>query len=166
MPTNANPKETPWTSGRVPGRALALFHALNATLDALQPAATLLARGYVAEAFFKSGLTKLRDWETTLALFHDEYAVPLLAPDVAAVMGTGGELVLPVLVILGLGGRIGALGLSVMNGVAVLSLAEIAPAALQQHITWGVVLAGLALFGSGRWALDGWLLRRWPFLSR
>ncbi|MFZ4623198.1 MAG: DoxX family membrane protein [Rhodoferax sp.] len=146
-------------------RVLGLFHGLNAALDALQPAAALLARGYVAEAFFKSGLTKLRDWDTTLALFRDEYKVPLLPPDLAAVMGTGGELVLPVLLLLGLGGRFGALGLSVMNVVAVLSLAEIAPAALQQHITWGVLLAGLALFGSGRWALDTWLLRRWPRLA-
>ncbi len=142
-------------------RVLGLFHGLNAALDALQPAAALLARGYVAEAFFKSGLTKLRDWDTTLALFQDEYKVPLLPPDIAAVLGTGGELVLPVLLLLGLGGRFGALGLSVMNVVAVLSLAEIAPAALQQHVTWGVLLAGLTVFGSGRWALDTWLLRRW-----
>jgi putative oxidoreductase len=148
------------------GRVIGLFQSLNAGLDALQPAAALLARAYVAEAFFKSGLTKLRDWDITLALFQDEYKVPLLPPEVAAVMGTGGELVLPVLLLLGLGGRFGALGLSVMNGVAVLSLAEIAPAALQQHITWGVLLAGVAVFGSGRWALDQWAVRRWPLLAR
>jgi len=58
------------------------------------------------------------------------------------------------------------LGLSVVNVVAVLSLAEIAPAALQQHLTWGVLLAGLAVFGSGRWALDAWLVKVWPGLSR
>ena len=148
------------------GRVLGLFHGLNRVLDALQPAAALLARAYVAEAFFKSGLTKLRDWDITLALFQDEYKVPLLAPDVAAVMGTGGELVLPVLLLLGRGGRFGALGLSMVNVVAVLSLAEIAPAALQQHITWGVLLAGVAVFGNGRWAIDNWLLRRWPVLAR
>ena len=61
-------------------RVLGLFHGLNAALDALQPAAALLARGYVAEAFFKSGLTKLRDWDTTLALFQDEYKVCPLYP--------------------------------------------------------------------------------------
>jgi putative oxidoreductase len=53
-----------------------------------------------------------------------------------------------------------------MNGVAVLSLSEIAPAALQQHVTWGVLLAGLALFGNGGWSLDRWLLRRWPAVAR
>jgi putative oxidoreductase len=146
-------------------RVSGLWRGLNAALDALQPAAALLARGYVAEAFFKSGLTKLRDWDITLALFQDEYQVPLLPPDVAAVMGTGGELVLPVLLLLGLGGRLGALGLSVVNVVAVVALAEIAPAALQQHITWGILLAGVAIFGNGRWALDAWLLQRWPALS-
>lgn len=143
------------------GRLLSPFLALNKVLDALQPAAAVLARVYVAEAFFKSGLTKIRDWDITLALFQEEYKVPLLTPDVAAVMGTAGEMVLPVLLLLGLGGRFGALGLSVMNMVAVLSLAEIAPAALQQHVTWGVLLAGLAVFGSGRWSADHWVLRRW-----
>ena len=146
-------------------RLLGLCHWLNARLDALQPLAAFLARAYVAEAFFRSGLTKLRDWNITLALFQDEYQVPLLPPDVAAVMGAGGELLLPVLLVLGLGGRFGALGLSVMNVVAVLSLAEIAPAALQQHISWGVLLAGVAVFGNGRWSLDSWLQRLWPALA-
>jgi len=84
-----------------------------------------------------------------------------LSPGVAAVMGTGGELVLPVLLLFGLGGRFAALGLSVMNVVAVISLSEIAPAALQQHVTWGVLLAALAIFGVGRWSLDGTLLKPW-----
>lgn len=147
-------------------RLLGLIHVLNTRLDGLQPLAALLARAYVAEAFFRSGLTKLRDWDITLTLFQDEYHVPILSPDVAAVIGTGGELILPVLLVLGMGGRFGALGLSVMNVVAVMSLPEIAPAALHQHVTWGVLLAGLALFGSGGWSLDRWLLRRWPALAR
>ena len=63
---------------------------------------------------------------------------------------------LPVLLLLGLGGRFAALGLSVVNVVAVLSLSEIAPAAYQQHLTWGALLAALALFGPGRWSWDAW----------
>ncbi|MDH4059972.1 MAG: DoxX family protein [Aquincola sp.] len=125
-----------------------------AAIESLQPVAQLAARLYVAQAFFLSGLTKIRNWETTLALFDDEYHVPLLPPDVAAVMGTAGELVLPVLLALGLAGRFGALGLSVVNVVAVLSLEEIAPAALQQHVLWGSLLVGLVLWGPGRWSLD------------
>lgn len=129
-------------------------------LDALQPLAALLARLYVARVFFLSGLTKLRDWEITLALFQDEYHVPLLPPAWAAVMGTLGEVGLPVLLVLGLGGRIPALGLLVVNAVAVLSLSEISSEALQGHVFWASLLAALAIFGTGRWTLDG-LLARW-----
>ena len=135
-------------------RAFALWRRLAGALDALQPAAALAARLYVAQAFFLSGLTKIRDWDITLALFTDEYHVPLLPPGVAAVMGTTGELVLPVLLVLGLGGRFAALGLSVVNVMAVLSLAEIAPAAFQQHVFWGSLLAGLAIFGPGKWSVE------------
>lgn len=146
-------------------RLLTPFKLVTRTLNHAQPVAALMARAYVAEAFFLSGLTKVRDWSVTLALFHDEYKVPWLPPEAAAVMGTVGELALPMLLLLGLGGRIPALGLSLVNVVAVLSLTDIAPAALQQHITWGVLLAGLALHGSGPWALDSWLVLRWPVLS-
>ena len=128
--------------------------ALARALDSAQPAAAIAARVYVAQVFFLSGLTKLRDWGTTVALFTDEYHVPLLSPTVAAVLGTAGELVLPVLLVLGLGGRVPALGLFVVNAVAVVALAEIAPAALQQHILWGALLAALAVYGNGPWALD------------
>jgi putative oxidoreductase len=137
---------------------LALFVAQ--ALNSLQPVAALLARLYVAQVFFLSGLTKIRDWDITLSLFMDEYKVPLLPPALAAVMGTAGELVLPVLLVLGLGGRFAALGLSVVNVVAVVSLAEIAPAAMQQHVFWGALLAGIAIFGSGRFSADHWLVRR------
>jgi putative oxidoreductase len=134
--------------------ALKLWTRFVVALEALQPAAQLGARLYVAQVFFLSGLTKIHDWETTLALFADEYQVPLLPPNVAAVAGTAGELVLPVLLLLGLGGRFAALGLSVVNVVAVLSLAEIAPAALQQHVFWGSLLLALVLWGPGKWSLD------------
>jgi len=131
-----------------------LWSRFVTALEALQPAAQLGARLYVAQVFFMSGLTKIHDWDTTLALFADEYKVPLLPPQIAAVMGTAGELVLPVLLLLGLGGRFAALGLSVVNAVAVLSLTEIAPAALQQHVFWGSLLLALVLWGPGKWSLD------------
>lgn len=137
--------------------ALRQLVSLGTRLDPLQPLAALVARLYVAQVFWLSGLTKLRDWDTTLFLFTDEYKVPLLPPAVAAVMGTGGELVLPVLLALGLGGRWAAMGLCVVNAVAVVSLTEIAPAAWQQHILWGALLAGVAVYGPGNWSLDRWL---------
>jgi len=127
-------------------------------LAALQPAGALAARLYIAQVFWLAGLTKIRDWETTLLLFTEEYRVPLLPPAWAAVSGTAGELVLPVLLVLGIGGRFAALGLSVVNAVAAISLPDIAPAAWQQHLTWGALLAALVLAGPGRWSIDHW----WP----
>jgi putative oxidoreductase len=130
-------------------------------LEALQPAALLAARLYLARVFFLSGLTKLRDWDITLALFQDEYRVPLLPPDLAAYLGTTSELLFPVLLVIGLGGRFAALGLFVLNAVAAISLPEIGDGALQQHQFWGSLLLGLVLWGPGGWSADRWIARRW-----
>ena len=132
---------------RLAERAIAL-------IEKGQPAAQLLARWYVAGVFFRSGLTKIQDWDSTLLLFQEEYRVPLLPPELAAWLGTGGELILPVLLVLGLGGRFAAAGLFVVNLTAVLSLTEIPEAALQQHVFWGSLLAVLVLWGPGRLSLD------------
>ena len=131
-------------------------------LNALQPTAQLLARWFIAGVFFRSGLTKIADWETTVALFTDEYHVPLLSPHIAAALGTSAELALPALILLGLGGRFAAAGLSILNIVAVVSVEDMAIPALQQHIFWGSVLAGLLLWGPGRWSVDQVL---WPRLA-
>ena len=127
-------------------------------LEVLQPLAQLAARAYVGSVFFRSGLTKLRAWDTTLALFADEYQGPLLHPTVAAFMGTGAELALPVLLVAGLFGRFAAAGLAVLNGVAVLSLADVPEAALQGHVFWGSLLAAQLLWGPGRLSIDHFLL--------
>ena len=132
-----------------------------AALDALRPLAQLAARVYVGSVFFRAGLSKLRDWDSTLALFVDEYHVPLLNPTVAAFMGTGAELALPVLLVAGLFGRFAAAGLSVLNVVAVLSLMDLPEAALQGHVFWGSLLAGLLLWGPGALSLDFFI---WPRL--
>ncbi|UUZ50105.1 DoxX family membrane protein [Massilia sp. B-10] len=63
---------------------------------------SLAIRLYVGWVFFKSGLVKIADWGSTVALFTDEYKTPLLSPEVAAVMGTVGELSLPLLLFVGL----------------------------------------------------------------
>lgn len=133
---------------------------LPATLQGLashaQSLALLAARLYLAQVFFLSGLTKLRDWSSTLALFHDVYQVPLLPPTLAAYLGTGGELVLPVLLVLGLAGRFAGAGLFVVNLMAVLSLSadDLSPAAPAQHQLWGVLALIVVLWGAGRWSLD------------
>ena len=139
-----------------------LWGAARAGVRALawgQPAALLAARWYVGGVFFRSGLTKLRDWDTTLALFQDEYQVPWLDPVVAAWAGTAGELVLPVLLVAGLGARFSALGLTVVNIVAVLSLPELSDAAWQGHLWWGSLLLAVVLWGPGAWSVDHPLAR-------
>ena len=134
-----------------------LWDKLLVGLEALKSPALLAARLYVGWVFFASGLLKIQSWDTTIELFTSEFHVPILtdlSPTLAAVMGTGGELILPVLLVLGIFGRFAALGLFVMNIVAVVSLSEIAPAALQQHQFWGSLLAGLAIWGVGAWSVD------------
>jgi len=137
-----------------------LTHWAATPLNRLQPMLALAARLFVGQVFFLAGLTKLRDWSSTLDLFAYEYQVPLLPPPVAAVLGTGAELVLPVLLVLGLGGRLAALGLFAVNVVAVLSLPDMPEAAFQLHVFWGSLLAGLVAWGPGCWSVDGWLERR------
>ncbi len=122
--------------------------------DYLRIPTMLFVRLYVASIFFKSGLTKLRDWESTLMLFEYEYEVPLLSPVVAAWAGTIGEIVLPILLAIGLFSRLSALGLFVVNYVAVLSLIDISPAALNEHILWGSLLVFVMLIGGEKLSAD------------
>ena len=82
----------------------------DALTGALQPLAALRARLYLGQGFFLLGLTKVRDLKTTVALFTDEYHVLLLSSQLAAALGTAGKLGLAVLLALGLGGRLSALG--------------------------------------------------------
>jgi len=124
----------------------------------------LALRLFVGWQFFKAGMVKAGDWSGTLALFHDEYKVPLLPPDLAAYMGAGGELVLPLLLFVGLVSRPAALALLFVNVMAVLSYPQLfafeCPAAINDHLYWGILLLVLAAFGPGKFSLDAWLKRR------
>ncbi len=123
----------------------------------------LAIRLYVGKVFLLSGLQKIRNWDNTLVLFHDEYHVPLLPPDVAAALGTFGELVFPVFLVLGLGTRFAALGMSFVNVMAVVSywhvLSTLEPA-LAQHFLWGTLLLVVLFHGPGRLSIDHWLAPR------
>lgn len=130
----------------------------------VMPLADLLARAWLAYVFFSAGLVKLQSWETTLLLFTYEYQVPLLSPDVAALFGTAAEIILPILLLLGLGGRFFIFLLFGYNLVAMISYPFLwtpdGEVGLQQHIAWGLMLLMLACHGAGRWSLDAWLLKR------
>ena len=137
---------------------------ITGLVDRLQPVALLALRLYVSSVFFRSGLVKISDWSATLALFHDEYKVPLLPPDLAACVGAFGELAFPALITLGLAGRFGAAGLFVVNAMALISYPQLwafdCPAGLHMHFVWGTILLALTLFGPGRLSVDELILRR------
>lgn len=132
---------------------------LGEWLSLLASPLLLATRIYVAWQFLKSGWLKLSSWDSTVDLFREEYRVPLLSPEIAAVTGTFGELVLPALLVVGLFSRLSALGLFAVNVVAVVSYAHVLlteglEAALAQHVLWGFMLLVLTVFGPGRIAFD------------
>lgn len=147
-------------------RAVPLIDRVLDGLQALGHVLDLAIRLYVANVFFKSGLVKIGNWDGTLYLFANEYRVPLLPPETAAVLGTLGELALPPLLALGLAGRFAALGLSALNIVAVVSFWHVLAeneAARMSHFYWGLLLAVTLLHGPGRLSID-YLL--WPLVRR
>jgi putative oxidoreductase len=137
-----------------PGRVAALYRAGAALLDRLQPLALLAMRVYVAKVFVVSGLLKATRWDSTLALFANEYHVPLLSPQVAAILGTAAELGLPLLLLVGIGTRAAALALFVFNVVAVISYPDLSAAGLEDHILWGTLMLVLAVWGPGGVSVD------------
>jgi len=153
---NANP--TPSLIGRLAG----LYCLASDLLARLEPLLLLGFRLYVARVFFLSGLTKIRDWSSTVALFTDEYHVPVLSPAVAAALGAATELSMPVLLVLGLASRLAAGWLFVFNIFAVVSYYETLTqtGGVNDHILWGTMLAVLTIFGPGKVAVDTWLERR------
>ena len=133
--------------------------ALEHGLDSLRPWLLLALRLWVSWQFLKSGWIKISNWDVTLELFRSEYQVPVLAPTLAAVCGTFGELFFPVLLVLGLLTRVGALGLFAVNALAVISYwhvlgSEGYEGALAQHVLWGYMLAVIAFCGAGALSLD------------
>lgn len=134
-------------------------------LDYLQDIALLAVRSYVAWQFWKAGVLKLQSWDSTVFLFQYEYQVPLLSPSLAAMLGTFGELFFPALLFVGLTGRLAALGLSLVNVMAVIAYAHVIFSAGQEgsvtdHVVWGLMLAAVMAFGAGKISLDQ-VLTRW-----
>ncbi len=122
------------------------------------PLLELGLRLMLASVFFKSGLTKIKNWDSTLYLFSEVYQVPLLNSEFAAYLATGAELALPVLLVLGLFGRFAAAGLFILNAVAVIAYySELSEAGLAQHIYWAWLLAVLLVLSKGRWTIDNFL---------
>ena len=155
-----------------------IVRLLRQAIDALESipysAIALLARFSIAAVFWLSGQTKVQGFslnfvngvfqlgwpmlsDSAVTLFREEYRLPLVAPELAAVLAATGEHVLPVLLLLGLGTRFAALGLL---GMTLVIQVLVYPGAYATHGTWAALLLLLAARGGGMLSLDHWLARR------
>jgi putative oxidoreductase len=115
----------------------------------------LAARFGIAGIFFMSARTKVEGWLTVsdnaIALFADEYKVPLLAPEIAAHMAAYAEHMFPLLLALGLATRLSALALLGMTAVIQIF---VYPSAWAIHLSWAALLLYLIGRGAGVVSLD------------
>jgi putative oxidoreductase len=127
-------------------------------LDAMPYSALAIPlRLAAATVFWNSAMAKLANWDTAIALFVDEYKVPLIPPEILAYITVGIELAAPVLLVLGLFTRPVAL---VLLGMTVVIEIFVYPLAWPTHIQWAAMLLVLLCRGPGKWSIDEWLRRR------
>lgn len=117
----------------------------------------LLFRLAIAGVFLRAGLTKIVSWESTVALFADEYKVPVLAPHLAAAMAATFEVGCSTLLLVGLGTRLAALPLI---GMIMTIQLFVYPQAWSEHLVWGSILLMLLTRGGGAISLDHLIARR------
>jgi putative oxidoreductase len=129
------------------GKATALFERIPGDVIAIT------ARIGIAATFFRSGLLKLDGWSNgnTLALFTDEYKLPVIPPEVAAYLATAAELSMPVLIVAGFFTRFAALALLCMTLVIEIF---VYPNAFDTHGVWAAALLYLMKYGAGFLSLD------------
>ncbi|OPX55354.1 putative oxidoreductase [Oceanospirillum multiglobuliferum] len=127
----------------------------------LTPILLLFVRFWAAKAFFQAGLVKIASWDSTLYLFESEYQVPIIPWQWAAYLGTGIELLLPPLLLLGLLSRMTATVLFLFNIMAVISYPLLWEQGFYDHQLWGLMLLMTAIFGAGKLSADQLLKRRY-----
>lgn len=121
---------------------------------------TLMLRVGVGMVFWKSAMSKLANWDLTIQLFADEYQVPLLPPDWAALLGTTAEICGAVALILGIGARFGSLALL---GVTATIQLFVYPENWSEHLLWAAVLLLVLVRGAGPLSIDHIVARAvWP----
>lgn len=157
-------------------RLQALLDGIHDRMESLpNTLIAFVARFSIAAVFWKSGQTKVEGlavdivsgefqlgWprlsDNAVALFREEYKLPLLPPEWGALLAATGEHVLPLMLLLGLATRLSALGLLGMTLVIQLL---VYPGAYPTHGTWAAVLLYLMAHGPGQLSLDAWIARRW-----
>lgn len=136
-----------------------LYRRIISPLDRIPFNLVLLtARLGVAAVFFQSGRTKVEGvltiTDSTYSLFETEYALPLIPTNVAAHAATYSEHLFPILLVLGLFSRFGALGLMGMTAVIEIF---VYPDAWPTHLSWAGLLLPIIACGPGAWSLDNLL---------
>jgi putative oxidoreductase len=105
----------------------------------------------VGATFFRSGMNKAESFDSAIALFRDEYRLPLLPPELAAYMGTTVELTAPILLVLGVFARLGAAALLTMTLVIQFL---VYPENWPEHLMWASILAYVLSRGPGALSID------------
>lgn len=154
--------------GGVSGLAGLLLSLIERLERIPHSAIALLGRFGIAATFWQSGQTKVDNFavnfitgefklgwphlsDNAVALFRDEYKLPLLPPEVAAPLAATAEHVFPLLLLLGLATRLSALALL---GMTLVIEVFVYPDAYAVHGTWAAVLLYLVARGPGAIAID------------
>jgi putative oxidoreductase len=166
---------TPVLQPRDDGRLTGLFRALLAGTSRIPDTViATIARFSIAAVFWKSGQTKIdglaidivegsftlgwpRLSDSALFLFQEEYRLPLLPPEFAALAAASAEHLFPILILIGLATRLSAVALLVMTLTIQLF---VYPSAYPMHGVWSVALLFLMAKGPGWLSLDHWIARR------
>jgi putative oxidoreductase len=118
------------------------------------------ARLFPAALFWQSGETKVAGFHlkpSAVALFANEYQLPVIDPVAAAYLSAVGEHVLPILLVLGLATRLAALGLLFMTAVIEIF---VYPGAWPTHGVWATCFLLVIARGPGEISLDAMIARR------
>ena len=94
-----------------------------------------------------------------MALFADEYQVPLLAPDVAALLATAAEITCPILLVIGLGARFAS---AALLGMTFVIQTFVYPENWSEHLLWAAILITVLTRGAGLLSVDH-MIGRWLF---
>jgi putative oxidoreductase len=120
----------------------------------------LAARVFPAAVFWQSGQTKVAGWHlklSAIALFQNEYKLPLIDPTIAAYLSAFSEHLFPLLLVIGLATRFAALALLLMTAVIEIF---VYPDAWPTHGVWATCFLLLIARGPGVCSLDHLIARR------
>jgi putative oxidoreductase len=121
----------------------------------------LAARIFPAAVFWQSGATKVAGWHlkpSAIALFENEYQLPLIDPSIAAHASACAEHVFPILLVIGFATRLSALALLLMTAVIEIF---VYPDAWPTHGVWATCFLILIARGAGSLSLDHVLARKY-----